>query len=322
MENRTDYPLISIIVPIYNAQKYIQNCIQSVLNQEYKNFELILIDDGSKDNSYNICKKNKDSDNRIILIHKNNEGRSVARNVGLKHAKGAYIAFLDADDSYDKQYLSKLVNLISDNNADISCCRYTRTDGNDLLTDNQKPFCNIQIYNNFEILKEYFHNVKSDIYPNIWTRLYKKELFENIQFENSEFEDLLIIHKLLAKANRMVCVDDRLYNYNTTNNNSVTNNINNIARITERIKYINEIQEQYGKTIERKNELIFHIMQQNMSICNDIKNDKNLPNEIKKNKKSIHHWINRNLSNEIFSFKDKCKIVLKVYFKKIYSFIK
>ena len=104
--------LISIIVPVYNVEKYVEKCINSIINQTYKNLQIILVDDGSKDNSGKICDEFKLKDNRIEVIHKNNGGLSDARNAGLKLAKGDYIGFVDSDDYIEADMYETLYNLI------------------------------------------------------------------------------------------------------------------------------------------------------------------------------------------------------------------
>lgn len=115
---------ISIIVPVYNVEKYIKRCIESILNQTYSNLEIILIDDGSIDKSGIICDELKKTDNRILVFHKKNEGVSSARNIGIKNASGEYLLFIDSDDHLEKNMIEVLYNNLKSNNADISICEY------------------------------------------------------------------------------------------------------------------------------------------------------------------------------------------------------
>ena len=119
--------LISVIVPVYNVEKYLDKCINSLINQSYNNLEIILIDDGSTDNCGEICDKYALKDNRIKVIHKKNEGLSAARNLGISISKGDYIIFIDSDDWVDKEILLKLLNLIKKYNSDIAVCDYLLT---------------------------------------------------------------------------------------------------------------------------------------------------------------------------------------------------
>ena len=112
-------PKISIIVPVYNCEKYISNCINSVLEQSFKDFELILVDDGSSDRSFEICESFAKKDSRVRAIHQPNSGVSRARNIGLDEAKGEYIGFVDGDDCVDKEMYERLYKNLADNNADI-----------------------------------------------------------------------------------------------------------------------------------------------------------------------------------------------------------
>ena len=116
--------LISIIIPVFNMEDKLNKCIQSVINQTYDNLEIILVNDGSKDNSLKICENYKNIDNRIKLISINNNGVSNARNIGIKNATGKYIGFVDSDDYIDNDMFETLYNNIKDNNADLSIIGY------------------------------------------------------------------------------------------------------------------------------------------------------------------------------------------------------
>ena len=106
--------LISVVVPVYNAEKYLDKCIQSIINQKYSNLEIILVDDGSKDNSLELCKKYAESDKRIKVIHKENEGVSTARNSGIEVASGDFIAFIDSDDYIDENMYFNMMQKASE----------------------------------------------------------------------------------------------------------------------------------------------------------------------------------------------------------------
>lgn len=118
--------LISVIVPVYNVEKYINKCIDSILNQTHKNLEIILVDDGSQDNSGKICDEYAKEDKRIIIIHKENGGVSSARNIGLENATGKYVTFIDADDYVDENYCQKLLETLIEQNVDCVACGHNR----------------------------------------------------------------------------------------------------------------------------------------------------------------------------------------------------
>ena len=147
MENIND--LISVIVPVYNVEKYLVQCINSILNQTIKNLEIILVDDGSLDNSGKICDEFSKKDDRIVAIHKENNGLSSARNAGLEIANGNYIGFVDSDDWLDEHMYEILLKLIKENNSDISCCDFFKTaDSNDTM-----PSCDDEVINSYNIPK-------------------------------------------------------------------------------------------------------------------------------------------------------------------------
>ena len=117
---------ISVIVPVYNVEQYVGECIESILNQSFYDIELILINDGSKDNSGFICDEYAKKDNRIKVIHKKNEGVSIARNIGIKNASGKYIAFVDSDDLVDKEIYTTMLQAIEESGSDLVMCRYEK----------------------------------------------------------------------------------------------------------------------------------------------------------------------------------------------------
>ena len=121
-------PLISIIIPVYNVEKYLDKCINSVLMQTYKNIEILLINDGSTDSSGQICESYAKKDSRIKVIHKENGGLSDARNVGIEHSTGSYIMFVDSDDYIDCNMASVLYNLLNSTNSDMAICNCTKVD--------------------------------------------------------------------------------------------------------------------------------------------------------------------------------------------------
>ena len=142
--------LISVVVPVYNVEKYIDKCINSIINQTYKNLEIILVDDGSPDNCGNICDEYAKKDNRIIVIHKENGGVSSARNIGIKNAKGKWITFVDSDDWIENDYVEKLSKIGIQNKAEVVLCGYNRINNNDKQPIN--AIGEIKKYNSFEYL--------------------------------------------------------------------------------------------------------------------------------------------------------------------------
>ncbi len=123
-------PLVSIIIPIYNVEKHLKKCLDSVLSQTYRNIEIILIDDGSTDNSGYIADEYSRHNDNISVIHTNNGGLSRARNIGIKSASGQWISFIDSDDYVSRDFISKLLNLAINNDADIATCKFQTVNKN------------------------------------------------------------------------------------------------------------------------------------------------------------------------------------------------
>lgn len=214
-----DNDLVSIILPVYNVQSYIEECVKSIINLKYKNFEAIFIDDGSTDNCYNILMNFSKQDKRIKVLHKNNGGVSSAKNLGLKKAKGKYITFVDPDDYVTPDYIDYLLDLIKKNNAEISVSKGI------LDNYNMKPELqdNIFCYSSKEALIDiltYKMNVA------VWNKMYKKEFLDkyNIQFYEDVFmgEGFNFNVKCFSCANKVAVGFHKTYFYRRDNNNSAT----------------------------------------------------------------------------------------------------
>lgn len=208
-------PKISIIVPVYNVEGYLNNCIDSILNQTFKDFELILVNDGSTDNSLKICKYYKNIDNRICIINKENGGLSSARNAGLDIAKGEYIGFVDSDDYIHPQMYELLYNQIMKNDADISMCEFKRVSEFKKMELSDKVILNqeVEILNNEEAVFK-LGEKRAVTYVVAWNKLYVKSLFNSIRFkEGIIHEDEYIIHRLLYQINKLVYIRKELYFY-------------------------------------------------------------------------------------------------------------
>lgn len=222
-----DNDLISVIIPVYNTEKYLDKCISSVVNQTYKNLEIILIDDGSLDKCPQICDKWAESDNRIKVIHKPNGGVSSAKNLGLDTANGKYIGFVDSDDWISPTMYEELIRLIKDNNADISCCGM-------VFEYNDAPCRNVYenefIFSSKEVLLNYI--LDNGITPEDANKLYNAELFNNIRFDREVIyaEDFLINYHILKKSNCVAGTKKCLYHYLQNSGNSSTTAIMTDAR--------------------------------------------------------------------------------------------
>lgn len=227
-------PLISIIVPVYKVEKYIENCIKSLINQTYKNLEIILIDDGSPDRSGEICDKYASLDNRIKVFHFENGGVSAARNKGVEYAKGDYIGFVDSDDWVDHDMYETLFRLINEYTADIAICGYR-----EIYPDKVEEMSNkdIKVMNNLEALEL---NILNDIDYQIctapWNKLYKKEIVKNIKFpEGKVYEDIIFTTKALIESNKCVYQGISKYNYLAERTGSTMNMGFNSRSITDEL---------------------------------------------------------------------------------------
>lgn len=213
---------ISIIVPIYNGENYIDKCIQSILNQTYSNIEVLLINDGSSDNSQKICEEYEKKDNRIKLINKENAGPGSAKNTGINHATGDYIGFIDSDDYIEEDMFEVLYNLMVENEADISMVAFTKVvDGKVMNTINFTG--ETIIYNKFEAMKELLLDGKIKNYS--WNKLFKKELFEGVRFpEKLKYEDVDITYRLFEKISKLVYKNIPKYYYVQRSDSIVNSN--------------------------------------------------------------------------------------------------
>lgn len=207
-----DNPLISVIVPIYKVEKYLDRCVESIVNQTYKNLEIILVDDGSPDNCPQMCDDWAKKDNRIKVIHKENGGLSDARNTGLKIAKGEYIAFVDSDDWIEKNYIQFLYKAILDNNADLSACdiRFV-PDGEDVIEANE-DYNSSNVYDCEEALSQL---IKGEGFRAVaWNKLYRQNIVINDFFEVGKLhEDEFFTYRIFDKCQKLVYIDIPLYNY-------------------------------------------------------------------------------------------------------------
>ena len=175
--------LVSVIIPVYNVDKYISRCVNSVVNNTYKNLEIICVDDGSTDASGAICDKFALTDSRIKVVHKKNSGVSSARNTGLDIASGTYIAFVDADDWVHEEYFRVLMREMNRRNADLIICNHIRTDGTIDLSSTSEN-CQVKM-----LTRESFMS-KHDLKSYIWGRVFRKGLIGDLRFdESAKIED-------------------------------------------------------------------------------------------------------------------------------------
>lgn len=212
-------PLISIIIPVYNVEKYLPRCLNSVINQTYENIEIIVVDDGSTDHSGQICDEYAEKDRRIEVIHKKNEGLSVARNEGIINASGKYLSFVDSDDYIALDYINYLFDLLIMAKADISICGYRKFYGNNVKHKEKKS--KLIISNREKALFDLLYQ-REKLSP-AWGKLFRKELFNHIKFpEGRIHEDIGIIYKIFFEASLIVYGNQEKYFY-FQRENSISN---------------------------------------------------------------------------------------------------
>lgn len=204
--------MISVIIPVYNVEPYLRQCIDSIISQTYTDLEVLLIVDGSPDNCGEICEEYARKDKRIKAFHTKNNGLSSARNYGILHANGEYIGFLDSDDWIEPEMYSDLLERIEVTGADICMCGYRKEDDPSEYIFQPDEV----IYNRTEALNAL---LKGKINNSVWNKLYRRELFREVRFpDGKNFEDVIILNELLWTAKRVAVISAPLYHYRVRQN--------------------------------------------------------------------------------------------------------
>ena len=218
---KQDKPTISIIVPVYNTSIYLEQCLNSINNQSFKDYEVICVDDGSSDNSLHILKKYEKIIKNFKVISQKNQGVAVARNTGLANACGDYIVFIDSDDFVKENYLEVLYNESCKTNADVVICNFYRYYERSKLSLPVVYKKSKGLYSKEEILKSLIPDIL--IHSYLWNKLWKRELFDNLQFPLIKYEDIAIMCKLFNKVKKVSIINDTLYYYRIRKTSIVRN---------------------------------------------------------------------------------------------------
>lgn len=242
--------LLSIIVPVYNAEKYLGKCITSISNQTYKNIEIILVNDGSSDNSLSICRSFQETDKRIQIIDKPNGGVSSARNAGLEICTGEYIGFVDSDDWIDPSMYEELHHMIVTEDCDLAECAVN-------LDDGKQVFKRIVRGNNYillgeDALKRQLESKSFESIPRIavWSKLYKRSFWDNKRFPVGKVhEDYMLTCQALYESEKVGIVNVGLYNHVVNNPDSITHSKFSKKNFFLEQQYLNRI-----KYLESKSE--------------------------------------------------------------------
>ena len=238
--------LISVIVPVYNVESYVAECIESIQNQTYMNLEIILVNDGSTDASGDICDKYAAYDERIQVIHKENAGVSAARNTGIEAANGDYIGFVDSDDYIAPTMYEDMLKLMAEHDLDIIECTAFRNNG-----DTNIEGCNdgsLEIFNRDEALKMAMY----DCFVAVWSQLYKRRVISDVRFPvGRKFEDSAVSYLFIANTKRVGHINRCLYYYRLNPNSTTQTSFDAKSRwdfvlgYEERLQYAIEHQLQY-----------------------------------------------------------------------------
>lgn len=208
--------MISIIVPVYNVEKYIHQCVDSIINQTYSNIEIILVDDGSPDNCGKICDEYAARDSRIKVIHKANGGLSDARNYGIDAASGEWLMFVDSDDWIEPDMAEKLYYAVEKENTDLACANIFIYDNETAVDEPRKwNYSKYEVITNIRVFKELYGTTNSSSkFVSACFKLFKRNVFDNIRFPIGRYhEDAAVFHLVFDKCSKIVCVPDCLYHY-------------------------------------------------------------------------------------------------------------
>ncbi len=216
-------PLISVIVPVYRVEEYLERCVESILSQTYENLEVILVDDGSPDRCPAICDAYVGKDARVKVIHQENKGLSGARNAGIELAAGEYLAFVDSDDYVSPHFIEGLYELLQETGCGIGQCRFSYVKGEKLTEEGDSAFC---IYRGESLMEQlYGPEEKATYFVVAWNKLYRAELFKETGIRYPEgriHEDEATTYQLFHAAKKLAFLDKAMYGYYTENGGSIT----------------------------------------------------------------------------------------------------
>jgi glycosyltransferase involved in cell wall biosynthesis len=299
----TNSPLISIIVPIYKAEKYLADCLDSILAQTFKDFELILINDGSPDDSGNICNVYSSKDDRIRVIHKINGGASTARNAGLEVARGKYIGWVDADDQIAPTMYATLYRLANNYNADIADCQLIMIKENQTIrSGNAEPI----VYGSGDlILKQFF---KAQMKPGLVTKLYKREIWRDIRFPvGRNHQDCYVNMRIVLSPLVYVRTSEPLYYY-IVRENSITTTLTcrEIRQAIYLYDYTMNLANTIASTLQAKKYLIKDAINRLISRYFEISVNSNIPNQ-----HVYNYYIRKKLRHSLIKYLLMTKLPLK-----------
>ena len=296
-------PIISVIIPVYNAGKYLEKCLESITHQTYENIEIIIVNDGSTDGSKNLCEKYAQKDNRIILINTENRGAGRARNTGLEVAKGEYISFIDSDDYICNDYYERLYNMIKATESDIAMGRYQR-----ISEHNTMQFANsgeIKEYTKREALLK-LYGEDEDVYVNLVilpNKLFKRSLFgDDIKYPIDRLiDDEFIIYKLIDRSNKIAYTDDVMYAYVQSDSSVMRINFKE-KRVYDTIDVYDEVYDFFKQRDDE--ELNEKILIRYLNYCVELA-WKTSKSEVIEDKNKIYKYLTKKFEEKIEEAKEK-----------------
>ncbi len=291
---------ISVIIPAYNVELYLPKCVESVIHQTYSNLEIILINDGSTDQSGEICDSYAKKDARIRVIHQINGGLSAARNCGIAESKGEYIAFVDADDYIAPDMFWVMYDKIKQNESDMAVCSYlfVNEKGEALVSENEDNPIPDETVDKVTAIRKLEH-VKKWYFSVSWNKLYRRGLFDDIQFPQGRFhEDEYVAHSIYHKCQRVSFISDRLYFYvqrkgSITDTNSLKRQFDEANAMLERAIWA--IDEGYNALSRVSLDVLIH----NIYVCYKNKDDDIYRGEIKRLQERCRKYTGKVISSSI-----------------------
>ncbi len=309
--------LISIIIPIYNSEIYLKKCIESVVNQTYKELEIILLDDGSTDASREICEEYEKKDRRIRLVRLTNKGVSNARNLGLKIATGEYVSFIDSDDNVDPNFIMKMYDSCKKNDTEICVVNVNYEYSNQI----ERP---LQLETKILSKEEYYKALTGGAKGFVTNKMYKKSILNDIYFDTEITigEDLLFNVKVAKNVKRISILNEYLYNY-YQNPKSAYNSTYNEKKISEIYAYDKVLEIVKEKSLENLIFYKYEYLKLSIQQKQQYKVTKCKNTEIYiKIKKSIEKYYKEIMTSKQISFKQKLYILISNRCFKLLKFLK
>lgn len=320
--------MISIIVPVYNAERFLRGCLDSILNSTYPDFEVILVDDGSTDGSGLICDQYQEWDNRIKVIHQQNNGISSARNAGLSCASGEFITFADADDFIHPLMLEAMKRAINSGDYDFSMVGHCTGDENELAAAFSESSTMQLSGDYYELTQEAFlrglldNSTVALKYNFVWNKLYKRSLIENMRFVKTAIEDLEWNCRVCAAMNKAVVVPDKLYYY-LFRAGTTSRGINEryLDRVNSYYLCLQDIPEEKKAFRTQCLDMVYKVMVYSYYDIG-LKGDREKLKEYQKIRSNVYHKTRKDFLNSQLGWPKKVILLLLYHFPCVYPIFK